>query len=108
MAARNNPSQGHKPDKLMRDALLVVLHRAAVDADGKPTKRLNNVAAAIVTRAEEGDVAAIKEIFDRVDGRTPQAIIGGAPGEEPITIVTQTPRQRATALAFLLAKQKAD
>jgi len=84
LAANITPSKGHKPDKLMRDALLVVLHRAAVDADGKPTKRLNNVAAAIVKRAEDGDVAAIKEIFDRVDGRTPQAIIGDP--DQPLTI----------------------
>lgn len=84
MAANSTQPKGYKSDKLMRDALSVALHRAAVDADGKPTKRLNNVAAALVTAAEGGDISAIKEIFDRVDGRTPQAIIGDP--DQPLTI----------------------
>ena len=65
-----NP-KGSKPEKLMRDALIIALNREA--AKGSKTKRLQSVAEALVTKAEEGDVAAAKEIFDRVDGKVPQS-----------------------------------
>lgn len=76
MAATLKPSPGRKSDKVMRDALVVALHREAADANGKPTKRLYLVAAALVAKAETGDVPAIKEIFDRVEGKAPQPLIG--------------------------------
>jgi hypothetical protein len=72
--ARKTPSAGSKPDKLMRDSLMLALKEAAIDADGKPTKRLRLVASALVKRAEEGDVPAIREIFDRIDGRSVQPL----------------------------------
>lgn len=82
MAVRKTPSQGGKPDKLMRDALLLELNREAKGADGKMAKKLRLVARRLVDKAiDDGDVAAIKEIYDRVDGRTPQALTdqdGGA------------------------------
>ena len=80
-----NP-KGHKPDKLMRDALSVVLHRAAEDADGKPTKRLNNVAAQLVKKAESGDVAAIKEIFDRMDGKVALGVDANMSGAMTVNV----------------------
>ena len=54
----------------MRDALLIALNREA--EKGHKTKRLQSVAEAIVIKALDGDVPAIKEIFDRVDGKVPQ------------------------------------
>jgi hypothetical protein len=103
LAARANPSKGGKPDKLMRDALILALHRTA--KDGK-TKRLHRVANALVGKAADGDVAAIKEIFDRVDGKAIQQISGPEGG--PIEI--EAPSQRvpdiefARRIAFLLTK----
>ena len=32
--------------------------------------RLRNVTEALVTKAESGDVSAIKEVFDRIDGKS--------------------------------------
>lgn len=58
----------------MRDALVFALHREAVNADGEPTKKLYLVADQLVTKAMNGDVPAIKEIFDRVEGKAPQPI----------------------------------
>jgi hypothetical protein len=83
MAVRATPSKGAKPDKLMRDALILALHRAADTEDGKPTKRLNLIADQLVTKAIAGDVPAIKEVFDRVDGKSVQPI-GGDPNSDPI------------------------
>lgn len=73
MAGRGNPKPtGSKPDKLMRDALVVALNREAESADGKPTKKLAVIAEALVDKAAGGDVAAATFIADRVDGRPHQ------------------------------------
>lgn len=68
---RRNPpvGKGPKPDKLMRDALILALMREAVDGEGVPTRKLHLIAARLVDKAVEGDISAIKEINDRVDGR---------------------------------------
>ena len=73
MAKRLTPSKGSKPDKLCRDALALALNREAADADGKPTKRLNIIADQLVRKAMSGDLIAIREIFDRLDGKIAQA-----------------------------------
>jgi Family of unknown function (DUF5681) len=99
MAARKSPSKGGKPDKLMRDALLLELNQEAKLADGKVTKRRRVVARKLVERAEQGDVPAIKEIFDRVDGRVPQSIYR----------VRKTPRSMSsTDFCKRLTAQRAD
>jgi hypothetical protein len=72
MAARKTPSRGTKPDKLMRDALLLALHRETNDANGAPMKKISLVADRLVDMAIDGDLRAIKTIIDRVDGKTPQ------------------------------------
>jgi hypothetical protein len=81
LAKRNFPSRGSKPDKLCRDALALALNREAIDADGKPTKRLNIIADQLVKKAMGGDLIAIREIFDRIDGKVVQtpAAEAGAP-----------------------------
>ena len=72
MAASVKPSPGRKSDKQMRDALVVALHRECEVANGKPTKRLYVIADKLAQKAAEGDVVAIKEVFDRVDGKSVQ------------------------------------
>lgn len=37
---------------------------------------LRQVAQALIAKAQAGDVAAIREIADRLDGKVPQAIVG--------------------------------
>jgi hypothetical protein len=103
VAVRLNSSRGGKPDKLMRDAIILALHREAEDADGQITKKLNLVAAKLVEKAIAGDVPAIKEIADRVDGKSVQPIAGS---DEDPPIIISSPRDRAKALAVLLAKAK--
>ena len=73
MSARLTPSAGVKPDKLMRDALVVALHREATNGHGK-TKKLYMVADRLVKEAIKGNVTAIVAIMDRVDGKPAQSV----------------------------------
>jgi hypothetical protein len=69
----------------MRHALIRALHREAWDANGKPTRRLEEVADKLVDLAISGNMEAIHEIFERVDGRLPQPI--SAPDGGPVKLV---------------------
>ena len=83
MAVRKNPSKGGKPDKLMRDALNLELHQQVQDPLSQRkriVKRLRLVARALVDAAIDGDVAAIKEINDRMDGKTMPVVAVGTDG----------------------------
>ena len=51
-------------------------------------KRIHKVAEALFKKAEEGDVSAIKELGDRIDGKSQQTITGDS--DQPITIVVKT------------------
>ena len=104
MAPRITPSKGGKPDKLMRDALMLALHREAEDANGHPTKKLNLLADKLIDKALTGDVPAIKEVIDRVDGKAPQSVT--LDGELDVTETLITDRDRAKAMAALLVKAR--
>lgn len=106
MAARITPSAGGKPDKLMRDALILELNATAKDANGKPTKKLRLIARKLCDIAIEGEVAAIKEISDRVDGRPAQALEHTGKDGKPIELLDVTDEARARALAALMARTK--
>lgn len=93
MAARKEPSRGGKPDKLMRNAISLALHREAEAADGKKTKRLNIVAAKLVDLAMEGDMQAIKEINDRMDGKAVQPV--GNDEDTPFKLVVEWASQNS-------------
>jgi len=69
MAVRKTPSAGSKPDKLIRDALIIALKRNADDGSGK---KLQQMADKMVDKAIEGDVSCMREVGDRVDGKAPQ------------------------------------
>lgn len=106
MAARKTASKGGKPDKLMRDALSIELHREVDGApygSAKPIKRLRLVAHALVEKGINGDTAAIREINDRMDGKVPQAIVGDD-DHAPVRVSDATDEQRARALAVFMAK----
>jgi len=58
------------------------IRRAVIQAD---PDRLRRIAEALLDKAETGDIGAIKEIGDRLDGKVAQTIIGaGADGEHLI------------------------
>lgn len=69
-----NP-RGQQRDKPFRDAL-----RMEIAAAGEDHKAMRAVAAALIGKAMMGDVPAIKEIADRLDGKVPQGIENGEDG----------------------------
>lgn len=69
MAAPKNNVGGRK-DKLWRDALMVAVKRA--DGDD-PRPFLARIADKCVQAALDGDMQAVKEIGDRLDGKAIQA-----------------------------------
>lgn len=77
MAKRGNPNpKGMKPDKIMRDALMIALKRQVKNAKGQKTIQVTRIAEKMVEMAANGDATLIKEIFDRVDGKVAQAVTG--------------------------------
>ena len=84
-----NP-RGQQRDKPFRDAL-----RMEIADAGENFRALRPIAAALLSKASEGDVQAIKELADRLDGKVPQAIVGDDE-QDPVTvrtIVTGVPRK---------------
>lgn len=95
MAARKTPSAGGKPDKIIRDALMVAVKRQCKDQDGKNTTYLNRIAAKVVSRAANGDGQAYKELFDRLEGKPAQSIgLGQADDLKPLETITRPPLTR--------------
>lgn len=74
-----NPN-GRPKSKPFREAI-----QRALEEAGDDKKALQAVAAALVGKAMMGDVPAIKEIADRIDGKVTQPIAGDEDGG-PITI----------------------
>lgn len=58
------------------------IRRAVVQADGAQLRR---IAEKLLTMAEAGDIQAIKELGDRIDGKAAQPITGDA--ENPVQLV---------------------
>ena len=54
--------------------------------EGSDKTKLRAVADALVDKAIAGDVQAIKEIADRLDGKVPQGLIGGDEDDAPVAI----------------------
>jgi hypothetical protein len=92
-------------DKPFRDALRLEINRK--DAD-----KLRRVARALIKKAMEGDVSAIKEVADRLDGRVPQLV--GGDRENPVQfqrierVIVQLEDKRAHELEHVPVTQEPD
>ena len=91
-----SPSSGNKRDKLIRDALMIAVNRVQ-GGDPQGRKKLAVAAAAVVEKAVEGDLAAFKEIADRIDGKAPQSVDVTTRHEQPITEWTDADLERVIA-----------
>ena len=66
-------------------ALLAALEESAPGADAPNLRRIVDN---LIGKAIDGDLSAIREIFDRIDGKAPAAAAGIAP-EDPQKVVFQ-------------------
>lgn len=81
--------------------------------DMDPRTRRNNyrlVAQALVTAGIAGDMVAVKEIFNRVEGRVPMGVEMSGPDGEPIQNITSnmTPAEAAKLYADTLVNKRND
>ena len=76
-----NP-RGQQRDKIYREALRLEL---ADMSEGVDLKKLRQIARAHIEKAAAGDMQAIKELADRLDGRPAQILEHSGPDSEPIT-----------------------
>lgn len=75
-----NKNSGRRQEKPFRDALRMQLAEA-----GEDHQALRAVAEKLIAKAQSGDMQAIKELADRVDGKAVQAIAGD--DENPIRLI---------------------
>src|SRR5215831_6651140 len=74
--------RGQQRDKPYREAL-----RMELRASGEDMKKLRAIAKVHISRCEAGDMQAIKELADRLDGKPAQMLDHSGPDSEPITKV---------------------
>ena len=92
MPAPLNP-KGAKSDKIWRDAIMRAVRRLDGDEaprDAKPEQRLERLADMLVSKGLDGEVPALREIGDRLDGKPAQAITGEI--ENPLNIIHEIRR----------------
>ena len=80
---------GRPPSEKTFANMLRIAIKEAHDTGGD---KLRAVADALVNKAMTGDVPAIKEIADRLDGKVPQAVVGGDEDSDPIKLVHRIER----------------
>lgn len=84
MGAPKGNTNSNKNNRLWADTI----RRVAVQSDGA---RLRRMAEALFDKAEEGDINAMREIGDRLDGKAAQTVVGaGENGEHLIKGITIT------------------
>jgi hypothetical protein len=81
MAAR-----GPKSDKICADAVHRAVKRRLETEEGKPQK-IERLADNLVNLGLEGDMAALREIGDRLDGKAPMGIQHSGDPDNPITLI---------------------
>lgn len=77
-----------KGEKSFAAMLRIAINEAGTQ---EGTTRLRDIAEQLVVKALEGDIQAIKEVADRLDGKPVQAIAGDA--ENPIEFVHTIKRE---------------
>src|SRR5215467_14873804 len=97
-----NP-RGQQRDKIYREALRLEL---ADMSEGIDLKKLREIARTHIEKAAAGDMQAIKELRDTLDGKPAQALEHSGPDSEPITKVVneivhvyRTPEELAAEIA---------
>jgi hypothetical protein len=74
MTTNDDSGGDSKASRMMRSAILHELHQPFGVDELPPADKLQAVARALVNKAAAQDISAIKEILDRIDGRTPSTL----------------------------------
>lgn len=82
-----NPNGVPKRAKLWRDAI----NRAIKRREQDDPQALEKLADKLLQAVDDGDVSAMKEFGDRVDGKVPQALVGDN-DEDPINVLSKIER----------------
>lgn len=61
-------------ERSFANMLRIAINEAIVDDNGVSKPKLRAVAEMLVTKALEGDMSAIREVADRLDGKAAQAV----------------------------------
>ena len=97
MNNKGNGSGAHACNAMMRDALLHALQQE-VAFGGRIMSKMHAIAGQLVTKALAGDLRAVKEIFDRMDGKArPAALAREQPMEAKAGSGLQEMIERTTA-----------
>jgi hypothetical protein len=92
-----NANSGSKREKHVRDALVLAASRV-VEGDPLGRKALQLAANRVVAAAVAGDLAAFKEMADRIDGKAPQSVDVTTTHERSLTELSEA------ALEAILAR----
>lgn len=87
MAARKTKPEGKKPDKLWHHAIMRAVNRPANDVLTEKAPKLEFLADQLVMKGMGGDVPAIKEIGDRLDGKPSQQLTLSGDKENPLEVI---------------------
>lgn len=92
MAARKTKSEGKKPDKLWHHAIMRAVNRPNGQILPSTAPKLEFLADRLVEKGLDGDVQAMREVGDRLDGKAPQAITGPDGGAMAIFVIENGPK----------------
>lgn len=95
-----NANSGQRKDKLIRDALMLAASRVH-DADPQSRKKMAVAAEKVVEMAVGGDLAAFKEMADRIDGKPHQSMDMTSTHERSIEQLTD-----AELAAFIVRRRE--
>lgn len=70
-----NANSGRKQEKPFRDALMLAIKEA--ESQPNSVRSLRRIAERLLEEAAAGNVQALKEVADRMDGKVPQGIENG-------------------------------
>jgi len=78
LSTDDQPTDDGAAPRMLRDAILRELLAPADADEPPPVNKLQQVARALVSKAAREDVAAIREILDRIDGKASASAASGA------------------------------
>ncbi len=70
MSSTDEQNETGKANRLLREAILLELRCGRAQADYDESDKLRLIARKLVGKAAEGDIQAIKEVLDRIDGKS--------------------------------------